>query len=169
MRLSNKVFFSGRTINDYPQGNMNNPKKPPKGGDLPSWATDNFAKVVQSVSTSITKVLVSATKWGGLAFCFWQAQMAVTALAGKITIAKGDLRVDANAEIDLVDSGCLKIVALAVLIGGIGIIYGIQQSKLRRRAVERLHPFKELYEISVDPDRRSSKLTTTGDTRPEDK
>lgn len=147
---------------------MNNPKKLPKGGDLPPWATDNVAKIVQSVSTSITKVLVSATKWGGYAFCFWQAQLAVTALAGKKTIAKGDLNFNANAEIDLVDSGCLKIVVVALLIGMVGIIYGIQQSKLRRRAVARLHPYKELYEKTVDPDRRSSKLTTTGDTRPED-
>ncbi len=148
---------------------MTNTKKTHKENKAPAWATDSRSQTVQALAADVTKVIVAAIKWIGIGFCFWQGQLALASLAGKKTIAIGDIKFGANAEVDLINFDCIEIVAMAVLIGILGIVYGAQQAKLRRRAVERLHPYKEMYERSLDPERRSSKLTTTGDTRPEDR
>lgn len=146
---------------------MSKAKKPPKEG--PAWATDNAAKIVQELASSITKTIIVAIKWGGISFCVWKIQVAVGDLAGKETIAKGDIRLDAVAKLDFLDLDVTNLVLGCLLIGFIGVTYGVRQSKLRRRVVERLNPYKEKYETLIDPGRKSSKLTATGDTRPEDK
>jgi hypothetical protein len=126
-------------------------------------------KSFRNLPHQLQKRLLQLSKWGGISFCVWRIQVAVGDLAGKETIAKGDIRFDAAAKLDFFDLDGTKLVLGGLVVGGIGIVYGVQQSKLRRRVVERLNPYKEKYETLIDPGRKSSKLTTTGDTRPEDK
>lgn len=135
-----------------------------------AWATDNFARMVHDIGTSVTKIAVALIKWGGVGYCALMAKDTAIALAGKVTIAKGDIHVDAaaNASVDFANFNCLAIVAVAVVIGFVGIFYGMGQAKLRRDAIARLAPYKEKCDLSLDEGRSSSKLTSTGNTRPED-
>lgn len=108
------------------------------------------------------KAISNVTKWGALAFIGWISYLSVAELAGKVT----------NANISAVLSwpfgpGWIMVV-LALLFGAGGIVYGRRQAKLRKDTIERLHEYQKRYELSIDPNRSSSRLTARGETRPED-
>ncbi|MBL8271208.1 hypothetical protein [Steroidobacter sp.] len=64
--------------------------------------------------------------------------------------------------------GEYSLFGLLVLLAFCGVAYGRYQSKLRRDDVQRLSAYKEKYELLRDPRRSSSRLTSRGETRPED-
>lgn len=101
-------------------------------------------------------------KWGSLAFGFWCVKEGWIQSAGTITVA--DLR--AAVSFDSVSSSAPW---LLVIFGVGGIAYGRRQAKLRQDTIQRLHPYQEKHEKSIDPNRTSSSLTSRGETRPEDR
>jgi hypothetical protein len=85
---------------------------------------------------------------------------AIESLSGKET--------NANIFIDLL--GKIEVsVVLSWVVGGAGIAYGRYERKLRKSTIDRLQGRIKSLEQELDPNRSSSKLTTTGDTNPEDK
>ncbi|MFK8029152.1 MAG: hypothetical protein AB8G18_02850 [Gammaproteobacteria bacterium] len=83
---------------------------------------------------------------------------------------EGELKVKALDEaVKLAKEEAFKVVYPAIFIGIGGILYGWSQRSLRRRTVERLHPYQEMYEKTLDPERSTSRLTKKGDTNPEDR
>jgi hypothetical protein len=58
---------------------------------------------------------------------------------------------------------------LAYAFGGGGLLYGLNERRLRRNAVRRLAPGRVQYEQGLDPGRSSSGLTQTGETSPEER
>ena len=102
----------------------------------------------------------AALKWGAFAFiayCLWQAAVA---LSGE------------NTSANIVIKGVLDMKVsqyAAYLFGGGGIIYGIRERRLRRKTTERLSDRTKSLEQRIDPNRTSSGLQSSGDTRMEDK
>lgn len=110
-------------------------------------------------SDVVMQGLLSAIRWGGLGWIAWQAQVAISNLAGKTTLA--DIGVGFLADVQV-------SVVLSWVVGGAGIMYGRSQRKLRRDTVERLQARNQELEKLLDPNRSSSQLTARGETRPED-
>lgn len=108
------------------------------------------------------KIVEHGFKWGAAVFGFWCVRDAWVLTAGTTTIA------DLSASLKFETLSEWTWPAL-VAFGLGGIAYGRRQAKLRRDAVERLHPYKERHEKSIDPNRASSRLTARGETRPEDR
>ncbi len=108
------------------------------------------------------KIVEHGFKWGSAAFGFWCVKEAWVLAAGTTTIA--DL--SASLRFETISEWTWP---LLVAFGFGGIAYGRRQAKLRRDAVERLHPYQEQHEKSIDPNRTSSRLTSRGETRPEDR
>jgi hypothetical protein len=59
--------------------------------------------------------------------------------------------------------------ALAYILGGGGIVYGMNERRLKKRTIKRLEDRIHLYEQQIDPGRSSSRLGTDGDTNPNDR
>ena len=108
---------------------------------------------------AIVSVINNLVRWGGLVAIAYFTYLSVTALAGQRTIA--DIGIKFLADVRVSE-------ALAWLFGGSGIAYGLRQRKLRRDTVERIQGRVQRFETNVDPRRTTSKLTTRGETRPED-
>lgn len=84
-----------------------------------------------------------------------------------------DVKVDISGPKDdkkPTDTGSLGlVVGLFGLIFGVGgIAYGRREASLRRDVIERFHKHQLEQELPHDPTRTSSRLTPSGDTRPED-
>jgi hypothetical protein len=105
---------------------------------------------------SVVKYLI---KYGGLVACFYLIYRSTLALAGKVTLADFALRVFGNVTVNK---------AFCALFGSGGILYGVGQRQLRRRAVKRLGKNLSTLEGKIDSGRSSSGLTDTGETRPDD-
>lgn len=59
--------------------------------------------------------------------------------------------------------------AVAYLFGGSGVVYGLRQGQLRHKKIADLTAHTQSLETIIDPKRTTSKLTTQGKTRPEDR
>jgi hypothetical protein len=57
---------------------------------------------------------------------------------------------------------------IAYIFGFAGVGYGVGERVLRRKTVKRLHPRIKDLELKLDAHRSTSRLSPTGDTRPED-
>lgn len=134
-----------------------NPQKvqPPR---RPSPQELQFAFKIRIVERS-ADVIMAAIKWGSLLGCVYWGYLAIASLAGKETFAKIAVSFMANMTVNK---------WLAYAFGGGGIVYGLNERRLRRNAVRRLAPGRIHYEQGLDPERSSSGLTQTGDTSPED-
>lgn len=111
------------------------------------------------LSDGIVSVINNLIKYGFLAFAFYFSYRMVDALAGKETIS--------NIAFQMVTD--LKMNQwMSYAIGGCGLAYGLVERSVRKKTVKRLHPRIKELELVKDPNRTSSMLTTTGDTRPED-
>lgn len=96
---------------------------------------------------------------GGAVFVAYMAKEVLTELAGR----------DTNANILVNFLGSVSVnVALAWTLAGCGVVYGMQQHRLRKRTVSALASRKSRLERQIDPSRSSSGLTRSGDTHPED-
>lgn len=124
------------------------------------------------VATNITKIIRDAFKWGSLAWIFYVVYLSIEKLAGKRTLA--DITVNGGVSLNIPDTGLgllfdpKTMAVLGLLFGFGGILYGRNQARLRRSTIERLHPDQQAREKAIDSARTSSRLTSTGDTRPED-
>ena len=108
----------------------------------------------------IVSVFNNLVRWGGIVLIGRYLYLSILALAGRVTLADIGLNFLANVRVSE---------AVAWLLGGGGVAYGWQQRKVRKDTVERLAGRIQEKELKRDPGRTSSKLTTRGDTRPEDK
>lgn len=127
-------------------------------------------KQQQHLADNVTKILQDLIKWGALLGIFYLGYLSIVELAGKITIA--DIKIAARGMFDFgggISSITLWITLLAICFGLAGIRFGNRQARLRRESIVHLHEFQLKYEKMIDPKRTSSRLTSTGDTRPEDK
>ena len=98
--------------------------------------------------------------WGSLVVIGYLLSGALNALAGKFTFADIGIRVLSDVRVSE---------GLTYLLGGGGIAYGLNERRLRRKAIERLSGRVQELEKRLDPKRTSSKLTRRGTTRPEDR
>lgn len=104
------------------------------------------------------RVATTAVKWAGVTACSYWFFRCIEALAGQDT--------NANVLMDLaVRMGISRWLAFAV--GGCGLVYGMQQRKLRRRVVERTGGRIKDLEARLDPRRSSSQLDDRGRTPPD--
>lgn len=119
-----------------------------------------------------SKVISQLIRWGGIVALGWMVVKFAEVVAGKRTelIALIDANADAGAEITLgfQDPVVATILCIAVVFGISGILYGIWQRSLRMEVIARLSPYQRQWEVGVDPNRSSSALAHTGQTRPED-
>lgn len=113
-------------------------------------------RIVDLIGLAISYIV----PWGTLLLISKWGVEAVTALAGKHTIADIGLKMIVNMQIGE---------AVAYIFGAGGIGYGIVERRLRRNTIERLGTRNRNLETLIDPARTSSGLTTRGTTRPEDR
>lgn len=111
-------------------------------------------------ASNITAVSIYFIKYGALVAVSYFGYLAVLALAGKYTFA--DIGISFLSDLTI-------SVSLAWVFGIVGVIYGLQQRKVRKDTVERLQNRIQTLEMSIDPRRTTSQLTPRGDTREEDK
>lgn len=93
--------------------------------------------------------------WGWVAY---QAKEAISALAGKATLA--------DISLSILKSGSRELIAYAATL--LALAWGVSERVLRKRKVKHLSARVKLLERRLDPNRSSSNLTATGDTRPGD-
>lgn len=117
-----------------------------------------------TIIESVTSVTNNLIKFGALCFMAYCGTNAITSLAGQETIAQLSLaittKLNANQQFAYI---------FGLLGGGGGITYGLMQRKLKGDIIKRFEQRKEYLERQLDPGRKSSELTTRGETRPEDK
>lgn len=98
-------------------------------------------------------------KYGVLLGCVYIVRGMVHDLAGRYTFA----------DIGIKFLGDFKISeTFSYIFGGGGILYGQRQRKLRKDKVQELSLKKEQLEKIIDTQRSSSRLTSRGNTSPED-
>lgn len=108
---------------------------------------------------SIASIVIAAFKFGTFCFIFYMLYRSVECLSGKIT--------HAQILIDLL--GSLKVNnAIAYMLTGSAVVYGMSERKLRQRTIKRLHKVDSNYELLFDKKRSSSNLSIEGRTNPND-
>lgn len=126
------------------------------------------------IFSTVTKIAGEALRSARVIAPFCFAWLMVRELAGRSTNVDADVRTSVDvssqtlAEWFAILSQSRIMGALAIAVGVGGILYGRAQAKLRKDDVEHLQDAKIKYEKGRDPGRTSSKLTTRGETRPED-
>jgi hypothetical protein len=125
----------------------------------PSPEELRFAFRIRLVERS-ADVVTALIKWGSLLGCAYCGYRAIASLAGKETFAQILVSFMANMTINK---------WLAYAFGSGGVLYGLNERRLRRNAVRRLAPGRIQYEQGLDPERSSSGLTQTGETNPEER
>lgn len=152
------------------------------------YKAENRLLRAHGFGSGLVKVLQQLIKYGGFVLIAWHVQLAITSLSGKHTYADIVVRADGNMNMgdgvkpdgesgqapacpQLEDQGLSPQDALAIIcffLALVAISYGRAQARLRRDVIERMHPYQEAFEKQRDPGRTSSRLTRTGETRPED-
>jgi hypothetical protein len=107
-------------------------------------------------------VLIQLIRWGTLLGCIYVVGSAIKVFAGQHTFADVGFKFIADTKI-FVSEGVLALFGLS------GVGYGLRQRKLRRDTIETLGPRAKDRELSVDPHRSSSRLTSRGTTPREKK
>jgi len=111
------------------------------------------------IAELIASIVNNTIRWGGLCVIVYLVYRIIESLAGKTTVA--DIGIKFLADMKLSD-------VFAVLFGGGGVLYGLKQRQLARRKTEHFSRRQAQLEQRLDPQRSSSKLPPTGETRPED-
>jgi len=112
------------------------------------------------IAEGIVQVFLSLIRWGAIVMIARYGYLAIDSLSGKSTLADIGVNFLSNIKVS---------VALAWSAGVGGIIYGVNQRKLRKDTIERLQKRIQELESNIDSNRTTSNLTPRGDTRPEDK
>jgi hypothetical protein len=112
------------------------------------------------LAQSITAIVRNIVTVGGAVLIARYAYLSIRALSGQTTAA--DIGINFLADVKISQ-------ALAWLLAGGGVGYGIVQDRLRRSTIRRLEGHKEQLEKLIDPGRTSSRLTASGGTNPEDR
>jgi hypothetical protein len=115
-----------------------------------------FARTVDSLTT----VVLTAIRFGGVVLPFYFLYLTVAVLAGKST--------SANIGIKMLTSLTMTE-TVGYGLGTAGVVYGLRERKLRRDKTEYLQERITKLERQLDPERSSSRLTTRGTTHPRDK
>jgi len=105
-------------------------------------------------------VVNNLVRWGGLLGIAFYGYKIAASLAGETTAA--DIGINIATDFRISE-------ALAWLLGGGGVAYGIGQRKLRKDVIERFSERQKTLESLIDPNRTSSELDPRGDNKPEDK
>lgn len=116
---------------------------------------------------SIVKTLVENAKWMVIAICGY---LSIDSLAGKLTQADISIVGLLNTE----GAGIplwiiIGLVAIALITGFFGVVYGRYEAKLRKDTVEILTAQIISLQHRLDPGRSSSGLTTRGETHERDR
>ena len=120
---------------------------------------ENYVLKQQVKSDRWSVTITHAVKWGALFGIVSKISSVGVALAGHHTVADIAVKVLAHTSVPS---------ALGIIFGSGGIVYGKRQEILKRKTVQRLETRMKEFEKSFDPKRSSSKLTTQGETNPED-
>jgi len=118
-----------------------------------------FAIWLNSINGAVS-VLRGAFPWVAVIFLGAYARDVLVAFAGHDTNAEVGLKLIASIKLDR---------WLAYIVAVMGGSYGLRQRHLRRKAIERTTERPIELERLMDPGRTSSKLTTQGTTRREDR
>ena len=110
-----------------------------------------------SRNESIASVANNIVRWLGVGFLGYCMVLISREVAGQTTVAIVDFVARLHAS-----------EAVAAIFGLSGIGYGMRQRKLRRDTVERLSKRIADSEAVIDPQRTSSRLSSRGETPPED-
>ena len=114
-----------------------------------------------SRAESAASVLNTLIKYAGLFGIFYWVFRSVEVLAGETTVADFGVGVRLFASVRV-----SQLVAWAL--AGMSVAYGLGQRTLRRKTIERLQGRITVLEAQIDPGRTSSRLSSGGETRPED-
>lgn len=118
-------------------------------------SSENLGKIIDHAA----KLLDQSIKWGAMTLIAWfffgtVTHLSITGLGEAVAaLSKAD---------------CVIFVILGIFIGSLGIIYGLNQRRMRKETVAHIYFIKEALERRLDPDRTSSKLTPEGETNPGD-
>lgn len=108
----------------------------------------------------IVTVVRTLIVWGSSAIIVFFAFRSLVAMAGTDTSANIVIEVIARLGLDR---------WAAYFLAFLGMLFGLRQNQLRQKAIERLNEYPAELEKRIDPSRSSSRLTTRGKTRPEDR
>ena len=97
-----------------------------------------------------------AITWGGTVTVVYLIGRMVSALAGQTTLA--------DIAVQFLMAGNLREFASYGIAGG-GIVYGLRERRLRKSVIRHLSKRKVTLERHLDPNRSSSQLTETGETK----
>lgn len=126
---------------------------------MPSRSHEAFLWRLRVVEGLIA-VAHSVVRWGGAIVIMRYGYLSIVVLAGEHTFA--DIGVNVLADVRISQ-------ALAWLLAGSGVTYGLSERKLRKDTVERIQGRNQALELRLNPIRTSSQLTPRGDTREEDR
>lgn len=112
------------------------------------------------VAQAAAAIVNTIVRWGGSVLIARYAFLSIEALAGETTLASIGVNVLSDIRVSY---------ALAWLLAGGGVAYGVRQRTLRRDTVSRIQERNRDLEAARDPKRSSSRLTLRGETQPEDR
>lgn len=142
---------------------MSKPAKPLSKEQLRQELAENKAELKFIRQSRNIHAIVSLGgnlfRYTALVAVFYYIYLCVAALAGKTTLANIGINVLANVKISEV---------VAWLFGGSGVIFGLNQRRLRRKTIEHVQTRNIMLEQRLDPNRTSSQLTPRGETNPRD-
>ena len=116
----------------------------------------------QMWSNVISKIGREVIRWGGIVFCVYRASLVGIEWAGKWTVADVDVKIDTWIPWFWLVLGVCAIITVS------GLIYGMNQARLRRLTIRHFEDSKKALEIKIDPRRSSSQLTKSGETPSEE-
>jgi hypothetical protein len=117
-----------------------------------------WGKVFALVGANARLVVVT----GGVCACVWRIAAAMEEYAGRSSNASIRFGFDLLADIKMVYT-------VSIAVGTTGVALYVRERNLHRQTRERLTARITDLEIRIDPSRRSSKLTSQGLTREDDK
>ena len=116
----------------------------------------------QMWSNVISSIGREIIRWGCIVFCVYRVSLVGIEWAGKWTVADVDVKIDTGIPGFWLVNGAWAIITVS------GLIYGMNQARLRRQTIRHFEDSKKTLEIKIDPRRSSSQLTKSGETPSEE-
>ena len=130
--------------------------KNPTRGEIQRYAIDAENKSKRIISIVSTLII-----WSVIGYVFYRITSCVEVLAGKQTFA--DINIDAGLKVSIITK------VIPWFVGISGVTYGLVQRSLKKRNIMKNHDHIEKLEKKINEKRKSSRLTSKGETRREDK